>query len=486
MPTRLLHIDDETQLCRLVDTEEQSRPYFALSYCWGDQAGPTGTARLTKDTLPLWKQGCPVSEMPRLFRDACYLTLEFGGGYLWIDSLCILQDDNRDKMKEVSRMGDIYHNAECTIVNSSPQAPLWVAKTGLLQPLRNRRWTVAPYTILDTRSDPHARSSRTRLCMFQEPILPIRTLEIDSFKRVHTINDSDFQRDAVDPGDCVNVTLDQWTELIKTLAKTGNDEDNIVKDQGNTTENATRSSTGTPEDVPEQQSVLEDMDTKNDMPHANVEIIDFKPLEQSHGEETVETDNDLSKVRMEIINSKPLNNPHQPQRSFDVAIKIAREGIDYCKTKQPLQATTKFVKARDYISAFMTPSVESLHGHLLFSTYLTLAYLCQQIPDVALDVIADAKTLLEKHAILACQLPPIMYVRSNILKVSTNISSTGRFNLALGDAHLALDNSSSAQHAYEQAIEQFRKDSECQDFLAIAQLKISDTYISCGRFEEAQ
>ncbi|KIM94181.1 hypothetical protein OIDMADRAFT_136699, partial [Oidiodendron maius Zn] len=111
MPTRLLHIDDETQSCRLVDTEEQSRPYFALSYCWGDQAGPTRTARLTKDTLPLWKQGCPVSEMPRLFRDACYLTLKFGGGYLWIDSLCILQDDDGDKMKEVSRMGDIYRSA---------------------------------------------------------------------------------------------------------------------------------------------------------------------------------------------------------------------------------------------------------------------------------------------------------------------------------------------------------------------------------------
>jgi hypothetical protein len=144
------------------------------------------------------------------------------------------------------------------------------------------------------------------------------------------------------------------------------------------------------------------------MPHADMEMIDFKPLGQSHREETIETDNDLSKLKVETINSKPLENPHQPQRSFEIAMKIAGEGIECYKTKRPLRATAKFVKARDYISAFVAPSVECLHGHLLFSTYLALAYLGQQNPDLALDAIADAETLLEKHAVVACQIPLVM------------------------------------------------------------------------------
>jgi hypothetical protein len=51
---------------------------------------------------------------------------------------------------------------------------------------------------------------------------------MDSFKRVHTITDGEFQRDAVDPGYCVNLTLEQWTELIKTLSETSIDEDKII------------------------------------------------------------------------------------------------------------------------------------------------------------------------------------------------------------------------------------------------------------------
>ena len=82
MPTRLLRIDNKTGRCKLIDTHGERCQYFALSYSWGDTADPTKTARLTKDTLPIWSAGRRVSDMPRLFRDACNLTLRFGGGYL--------------------------------------------------------------------------------------------------------------------------------------------------------------------------------------------------------------------------------------------------------------------------------------------------------------------------------------------------------------------------------------------------------------------
>ena len=67
------------------------------------------------------QKGFHHSIMPRTLRDAAAVTRELGLRYLWVDSLCIIQDSDEDKSKEIRNMGDIYHGAFYTIsaTNSS-------------------------------------------------------------------------------------------------------------------------------------------------------------------------------------------------------------------------------------------------------------------------------------------------------------------------------------------------------------------------------
>ena len=137
-----------------------------------------------------------------------------------------------------------------------------------------------------------------------------------------------------------------------------------------------------------------------------MDTIGSKPFTQSHHVEISEPK--APQDDRKIIESKPLEQNNRHQQSLEFAIKIAEKGIDHSRTKQPLEAIAQIVKARDFISAFKDPSVEGFHGHLLFSTYLALIYLGQRIPNLALDVLADAQELLDQCTIIAREVPLVM------------------------------------------------------------------------------
>ncbi|EFY84727.1 putative tol protein [Metarhizium acridum CQMa 102] len=63
-----------------------------------------------------------VLRLPRNFRDAITVTLGIGLKYLWIDSLCIVQDDKDDWNSESVEMENIYSSAYCTIAASSAKS----------------------------------------------------------------------------------------------------------------------------------------------------------------------------------------------------------------------------------------------------------------------------------------------------------------------------------------------------------------------------
>ena len=113
LPTRILDVQDTS--IRLVRTPGQSQDYVALSHCWGTGERFTTTTK----TIEARKLGFGVEELPATFRDAITLTRTLGLRYLWIDSLCIIQDDASDWRKEGSRMGEVYANASLTICASS-------------------------------------------------------------------------------------------------------------------------------------------------------------------------------------------------------------------------------------------------------------------------------------------------------------------------------------------------------------------------------
>ena len=86
---------------------------MTLSHCWG----AAFIKMLTKSSLADLKVGFAISSFPKTFRDAITVSRRFGVRYLWIDSLCILQDSDciDDWQKKAVVMGDVYKNSLCNI-----------------------------------------------------------------------------------------------------------------------------------------------------------------------------------------------------------------------------------------------------------------------------------------------------------------------------------------------------------------------------------
>ena len=113
MPTRLIDVgqDKSSQAPRLVTLTGEQRQYAALSHCWGGEI----EFKTSQANLKHMKDGMSMEDMPPNFRDAIVIARELGLEYLWIDSLCIIQDSETDWEKEASMMGDVYANAAITI-----------------------------------------------------------------------------------------------------------------------------------------------------------------------------------------------------------------------------------------------------------------------------------------------------------------------------------------------------------------------------------
>ncbi|KAL3430190.1 heterokaryon incompatibility protein-domain-containing protein [Aspergillus tetrazonus] len=102
---------------RLETTEGRVGTYICLSHCWGD-ASQIHTQTLTT-TIDGYHQFIAWSELPKTFRDAIVLTRRLGVQYLWIDSLCIIQNSKLDWEVESVKMGEIYRNSYLTIAASA-------------------------------------------------------------------------------------------------------------------------------------------------------------------------------------------------------------------------------------------------------------------------------------------------------------------------------------------------------------------------------
>ncbi|KAI1214282.1 heterokaryon incompatibility protein-domain-containing protein [Annulohypoxylon truncatum] len=116
MPSRILRVDEiETSGefdVFLENTHGKVEPFAALSYCWGgDQACKTTKARMESGELRL-----PYEKLARSVQDAVKVVPRLGLKYLWVDALCIIQDDENDKIEQIADMPRIYNQACVTIV----------------------------------------------------------------------------------------------------------------------------------------------------------------------------------------------------------------------------------------------------------------------------------------------------------------------------------------------------------------------------------
>lgn len=114
LPSRILDVSAgvNNNEVRLIETGGQMERYATLSHCWG------GKVSLRTTSWNLWwhKRGISWSSIPRTFQDAIHVTRAVGLKYLWIDSLCIVQDDKQDWEEESTKMASIYRGSEVTIV----------------------------------------------------------------------------------------------------------------------------------------------------------------------------------------------------------------------------------------------------------------------------------------------------------------------------------------------------------------------------------
>lgn len=117
-------------------------PYVCLSHRWGGakvlqtvMGDPPGTPNGRTGTFSKFQSAIPMESMPKTFRDAVQLTRWLGFGYIWIDSLCIVQDRPSDWEAEAKKMGSYYYNAILTLVAGSAVS----ADSGLFFPITHER-----------------------------------------------------------------------------------------------------------------------------------------------------------------------------------------------------------------------------------------------------------------------------------------------------------------------------------------------------------
>lgn len=98
--------------------------YVALSYVWGDAVSFKTRKSNIKSLHRVNSLADPkVSlQIPRTIRDAMGLTEALRERYLWVDSLCIVQDGELEKHTDIGNMAAIFANATLTIISTSGYA----------------------------------------------------------------------------------------------------------------------------------------------------------------------------------------------------------------------------------------------------------------------------------------------------------------------------------------------------------------------------
>ncbi|KAG9224592.1 hypothetical protein CCMSSC00406_0002257 [Pleurotus cornucopiae] len=114
LPSRVLDCADPSHV-RLFVSQGTRSPYVTLSYVWGEPQ----PYRTTKANVDEYISGIASHFIPQTISDAIEVTNKLGLRYLWVDALCIIQDSDEDKSRELANMAHIYSHAYLTIVAAS-------------------------------------------------------------------------------------------------------------------------------------------------------------------------------------------------------------------------------------------------------------------------------------------------------------------------------------------------------------------------------
>ncbi|KAK3396917.1 heterokaryon incompatibility protein-domain-containing protein [Sordaria brevicollis] len=106
---------DDTSPIRLVEGSFVDKVrYNTLSYQW---TADTPKTSLKKNNKAAYCHTIPTQSWPKVYRDVVVVCRALGIRYVWIDSLCIVQDDLEDWTVQSSMMQDIYSHGYLNLAN---------------------------------------------------------------------------------------------------------------------------------------------------------------------------------------------------------------------------------------------------------------------------------------------------------------------------------------------------------------------------------
>ncbi len=165
-----------------------------------------------------YKQRIPFPSLPQTLQDAIIVTQRLGHRYLWVDALCIVQDDETSKQIELAQMGRIYTSSFLTMQASDSDSvnkgfiALRRRLSGQPLNLAFRKGSTAPGGHMDSSSSSsyvHARLQRhepletptsRRAWVFQETVLPSRLLVYTRWQVVLVCREEVFSEDGMGRG----------------------------------------------------------------------------------------------------------------------------------------------------------------------------------------------------------------------------------------------------------------------------------------------
>ncbi|KAL8919429.1 MAG: hypothetical protein Q9208_006807 [Pyrenodesmia sp. 3 TL-2023] len=138
LPTRLLDTNytSEDPVLRLVSPMEapeifnDDRRYITLSHCWGEWGSKELPVLKLSNEHDRIHNGIGLADLPRTFQHAVVVARGLNVRWLWIDSLCIIQDCDEDWQREAPFMHDVYKEGFLNIAATSAVD----ARGGLFQP----------------------------------------------------------------------------------------------------------------------------------------------------------------------------------------------------------------------------------------------------------------------------------------------------------------------------------------------------------------
>jgi hypothetical protein len=156
LPRRVIDVIplDSDGSVRIIEPAGLRAHYLCLSHCWGKTSLPLET---TKQNIQEHSEGIPLDILPKTFQDAVDFVRRLGQRYLWIDSLCIVQDDFDDWRYHAVHMAEIYQNSYLALAATASRN----SSEGLYRV--NEGYQASPITIKQPKGDSHTVFCRDQI-----------------------------------------------------------------------------------------------------------------------------------------------------------------------------------------------------------------------------------------------------------------------------------------------------------------------------------